>query len=116
MCDNESDVMSCLCLRGVEGDAAKVGMRVLGLDAVQKPMTRGRIRNVRPLRLPPRSPTGEEAGNTTKPVDDEGAGIRKTTFEFSRLFTSFCVFLHLIADIRPDKTKSSYCMSYCIKT
>jgi hypothetical protein len=38
--------------------------------------------------------------------------IRKTTFEFS----SFHVFLHLIADIRPDKTKSSYCMSYCIKT
>ena len=42
--------------------------------------------------------------------------IRKTTFEFSRLFTSFCIFLHLITDIRPDKTKSSYCMSYCIKT
>jgi hypothetical protein len=42
--------------------------------------------------------------------------IRKTTFEFSRLFTSFCIFLHLIADIRPDKTKSSYCVSYCIKT
>src|SRR6266850_152226 len=41
--------------------------------------------------------------------------IRKTTFEFLYLFTSYHVFSHLIADIRPDKTES-YCMSYYIKT
>jgi len=42
--------------------------------------------------------------------------IRKSTFEFLCLFTSYCIFSHLIADIRPDKTKSTYCMSYHIKT
>jgi len=42
--------------------------------------------------------------------------IRKTTFEFLCLFTSYHVFSHLIADIRPDKTESTYCMSYHIKT
>src|SRR6266850_5187636 len=42
--------------------------------------------------------------------------IRKTTFEFLCLFPSYHVFSHLIADIRPDKTESTYCMSYHIKT
>ena len=42
--------------------------------------------------------------------------IRKTTFELSCLFMSYHIFFHLIADIRPDKTESTYCMSYHIKT
>jgi hypothetical protein len=42
--------------------------------------------------------------------------IRKTTLEFSHLIVSFCIFSHLIANIRPDKTEPAYCMSYLIKT
>ena len=42
--------------------------------------------------------------------------IRRTTFEFSHLIASFCIFSHLIANIRPDKTEPTCCMSYHIKT
>ena len=41
--------------------------------------------------------------------------IRKITFEFLHLIVSFCIFSHLIANIRSDKIEPTYCMSYHIK-
>ena len=42
--------------------------------------------------------------------------IRKTTFEFSHLIASYCIFACLIANISPDKTEPTCYMSYHIKT